>query len=319
MKILVTGGAGFIGSHLVRRLVRERVGSVAVLDNFHRGSVESLADSLDEIRLLRADLRESAALREALRGIDLVYHLAAQSSVLGSEADADYTFQTNVSGTFDLLREARSHGVRRVVFTSSREVYGDPLQLPVPETAPLRPKNLYGASKVAGEAYCSVSGSEGLETAVLRLANVYGPGDTDRVIPLFVERALQGRPLVLYGGQQVLDFVWIDIAVEALWKVGFGDLIPGPVNVGSGQGVTISNLAQRVLGLTGWRSAVKIDSARQTEVTRFVADVTRSQRVLGLDQPADPLFGLAEMVDWSRRQRAMSNSGQALAPIESAG
>jgi nucleoside-diphosphate-sugar epimerase len=104
-----------------------------------------------------------------------------------------------------------------------------------------------------------------------------------------------------------------------LWKVGFGDLISDPVNVGSGHGVTISNLSQRVLELTGWNSTVKIDPARQTEVTRFVTDVTRSQRVLGLDQPADPLFGLAEMVDWSRRQRAMSNSGQALAPLESAG
>jgi UDP-glucose 4-epimerase len=319
VKILVTGGAGFIGSHLVRRLVRERVGSVAVLDNFHRGSVENLTDSLDEIRLLRADLRNSAALCEALRGIDLVYHLAAQSSVLGSEADPDYTFQTNVLGTFDLLRAARTHGVRRVVFTSSREVYGDPIQLPVPESALLKPKNLYGASKVGGEAYCSVFGSEGLETAVLRLANVYGTGDTDRVIPLFVERALQGRPLVLYGGQQVLDFVWIDTVVESLWKVGFGDPITEPVNVGSGQGVTISNLSERVLELTGWSSTVKIDPARQTEVTRFVADVTRSQRVLDLDQPADPLFGLAEMVDWSRRQRAMSNSGRALAPIGSAG
>jgi UDP-glucose 4-epimerase len=206
-----------------------------------------------------------------------------------------------------------------VVFTSSREVYGDPIQLPVPESALLKPKNLYGASKVGGEAYCSVFGSEGLETAVLRLANVYGTGDTDRVIPLFVERALQGRPLVLYGGQQVLDFVWIDTVVESLWKVGFGDPITEPVNVGSGQGVTISNLSERVLELTGWSSTVKIDPARQTEVTRFVADVTRSQRVLDLDQPADPLFGLAEMVDWSRRQRAMSNSGRALAPIGSAG
>lgn len=317
MKILVTGGAGFIGSHLVRRLVRERVGSVAVLDNFHRGTVANLADCLGEIRLLRTDVRNSAAMRGALRGIDLVYHLAAQSSVLGSEADSDYTFQTNVLGTFDLLRAARTNGVRRVVFTSSREVYGDPLQLPVPETAPLRPKNLYGASKVAGEAYCSVFRSEGLETAVLRLANVYGQGDTDRVIPLFVERASQGWPLVLYGGQQVMDFVWIDTVVEALWKVGFGDPIMETLNVASGKGVTIANLSQRVLELTGWRSTVKIDPARQTEVTRFVADVIRSRQVLGLDQPADPLFGLPEMVDWTSKQRAMSHAGSPLAPITS--
>jgi len=202
-----------------------------------------------------------------------------------------------------------------VVFTSSREVYGDPLRVPVPETAALKPKNLYGASKVAGEAYCSVFGSEGLETAVLRLANVYGPGDTDRVLPLFIERALQGQPLVLYGGQQVLDFVWIDVVVEALWKVGFGELIREPLNIGSGLGVTISNLSRRVLELTGGRPRFEIAPRRQTEVTRFVADVTRAKQVLGLEQPADPLFGLTEMVNWKRGGIATSHADSALVPI----
>jgi len=315
VNVLVTGGAGFIGSHLVRRLVKERAGSVAVLDNLHRGSAESLADCLDEIRFVRGDVRNAAGLLEALHGIDLVYHLAAQSSVMGAEEHADYTFRTNVSGTFELLRAARTSGVRRVVFTSSREVYGDPLRVPVPETAALKPKNLYGASKVAGEAYCSVFGSEGLETAVLRLANVYGPGDTDRVLPLFIERALQGQPLVLYGGQQVLDFVWIDVVVEALWKVGFGELIREPLNIGSGLGVTISNLSRRVLELTGGRPRFEIAPRRQTEVTRFVADVTRAKQVLGLEQPADPLFGLTEMVNWKRGGIATSHADSALVPI----
>ena len=313
MKILVTGGAGFIGSHLVRRLVKDRAGSVTVLDSFHRVRPENLSDCLDEIRLLRADVRNPAALLEALCDIDLVYHLAAQSSVMGAEADADYTFRTNVLGTFELLRAARTCDVRRVVFTSSREVYGDPLRVPVPETAPLKPKNLYGASKVAGEAYCSVFGSEGLETAVLRLANVYGPGDTDRVLPLFLERAVQGQPLVLYGGQQVLDFVWIDTVVEALCKVGFGDLIPEPLNIGSGRGVTISKAARRVLELTGWRSQVEIVPARQTEVTRFVADVSRARQVLGLQQPADPLFRLRELVDWVRSRMSHEVPAEQLA------
>ena len=314
MRILVTGGAGFIGRHLVRRLVKDQAGSVRVLDNFHRARPETLADCLDEIQLLREDVRNAAALMEALRGVDLVYHLAAQSSVMGAEADADYTFRTNVLGTFELLRAARLNGVRRVVFTSSREVYGDPLRLPVPETAQLKPKNLYGASKVAGEAYCSVFGSDGLETAVLRLANVYGPGDTGRVLPLFLRRALQGQPLVLYGGQQVLDFVWIDAVVEALLKTGFGDLIPEPLNIGSGKGITISKLSRRVLELTGWRSNVEIVPARQIEVTGFVADVTRARRVLGLEQPADPLFGLAEMVD-GNQQVAMNSAELAMVPI----
>lgn len=302
MNILVTGGAGFVGSHLVKWLVRERAGSVTVLDNFHRGKAENLADCIDEIRLVRADIRNPSALREALGGTELVFHLAAQSSVLGAEADADYTFGTNVSATYDLLRAAGASGVRRVVFTSSREVYGDPVSVPVPETAALKPKNLYGASKVAGEAYCSVFGSGGLETAVLRLANVYGSGDIDRVIPLFVQRAIEGQPLILYGGEQVLDFVWIDAVVEALWKVGFGELIREPLNIGSGQGVTISELSGRILDLTGGRSRLETASARQTEVTRFVADVRRAQHLLGLDRPIDPLFRLPEVIQSCRRR-----------------
>jgi len=115
-----------------------------------------------------------------------------------------------------------------------------------------------------------------------------------------VERALQGQPLVLYGGQQVLDFVWIDTVVEALCKVGFGALIPEPLNIGSGKGVTISSLSRRVLQLTGSRSPVKIAPARPSEVTRFVADVARARQVLRLEQPADPLFGLRQLVDWMR-------------------
>ena len=115
--------------------------------------------------------------------------------------------------------------------------------------------------------------------------------------PLFVSRALQGQPLVLYGGQQVLDFVTIDTVVEALYKVGFGDLVPEPLNVGSGKGVTISKLCRRVLELTGWRSQVEIVAARQIEVTGFVADVTRARQVLGLEQPTDPLYGLPQLVD----------------------
>src|SRR5579862_1132168 len=216
MKVLVTGGAGFIGSHLSRRLVKEQRASVTALDNLHRGHRENLADCRPEIHFLEADIRDPDALRRALSGIDVVYHLAAQSSVIGAAADLNYTFNTNVGGTFNLLSAAKSNGVRRVVFASSREVYGDPRHLPVLETAPVKPKNSYGASKAAGEAYCGVFGSNGLEVAVLRLANVYGPGDRGRVLPLFVESALQDRPLVLYGGQQILDFVWIDTVIAAL-------------------------------------------------------------------------------------------------------
>jgi UDP-glucose 4-epimerase len=268
MRVLVTGGAGFIGSNLVRRLVKERAVSVTVLDNLHRGRLENLSDCFTQIHFLQADVRDTSTLQEALHGVDLVYHLAAQSSVINATGDLNYTFNTNVGGTFNLLQAAKMNKSRRVVFASSREVYGDPEQLPVPETAPVRPRNAYGASKAASEAFCWAYGSDGPETSVLRLANVYGPGDRDRVLPLFIENALEHLPLVLYGGQQVLDFVWIDTVVEAFLQVGFGELISGPLNVGSGIGVAISNLARRILKLTHSHSAVEIAPSRKAEADR---------------------------------------------------
>jgi UDP-glucose 4-epimerase len=299
MHVLVTGGAGFIGSHLVRRLASDRNISVTVLDNLHRGRLEDLADCLEDIWFLEADIRDSRALREAMSGVDIVYHLAAQSSVMNSASDASYTLSTNVAGTSNVLQAAKFNKVKRVVFASSREVYGDPAHLPVHETAPLKPKNSYGASKATGETYCDIFGV-GLEAVILRLANVYGPGDRDRVIPIFIESALEGRPLQLYGGDQILDFVWIGTVVEALMTAGFGDLIEGPLNIGSGKGTTISELAQRILDLTGSRSQVNIAPSRQVEVSRFVADVSRAKRLIGLRPPEDPLFGLEGVVERTR-------------------
>ena len=124
-----------------------------------------------------------------MRGADVVFHLAAQSNVMGAVDDPDYSVTTNVIGTYNVLRAAAEAGVRRVVFTSSREVYGDPAVLPVDETRPLLAKNAYGASKVSGEAYCrTFAGTRGLEVEVVRLTNVYGPGDSGRVIPLWIKR-----------------------------------------------------------------------------------------------------------------------------------
>ena len=154
MQILVTGGAGFIGSHLVARLVRNPSNSIIVLDNLHRGRIAALSEVWDKIAFVEGDVRNRDLLANVMQGCDLVYHLAAQSNVIGAVQDLDYSFSSNVTGTFNVLQAARQAGVRRLVFTSSREVYGDPRQLPVPESDPLHPKNAYGASKVTGEMYC---------------------------------------------------------------------------------------------------------------------------------------------------------------------
>lgn len=294
MRVLVTGGAGFLGSHLVEALVW-RGDEVVVIDNFRRGRPENVSSVRHEIALVEGDIRDEDSLRDCMDEIDTVFHLAAQSNVMGALDDLDYSISTNVSGTFNVVQAALDTGVRRVVFASSREVYGDPADLPVSEDAPLVPKNQYGAGKVAGEVYCETwQSSFGLECQVLRFANLFGPRDYDRVIPLWLERAAIGEELLLYGGEQVLDFLWVGQAVEALLAAADCDLT-GPINVGSGRGVHLKDLAGRVIGEVGSASKVTLLPARDVEVTRFVANTARMQRVLGVFPEADPLHHLSEI------------------------
>ena len=292
--VVVTGGAGFIGSHLVDALVA-RGEQVVVLDNLRRGRVDYIAPHLASgaVHFIEGDIRDEDAVREATRDARLVYHLAAQSNVLGAMQDGSYSFTTNVVGTHIVL-EAAAAARARVVFSSSREVYGDAVRTPVSEDDALAPKNPYGASKVAGEAYCrAMRFSRGLDVAVLRFANVYGPRDTDRVIPRWLALATEGRPLQVYGGKQVLDFVPIETAVQALLYAGDNGLAE-PVNIGSGAGTSILELAQRVLSATGSASEVEVVPANECEVVAFVADVVR-MRGLGIDPPSDPLSALKDL------------------------
>ena len=294
MKILVTGGAGFIGSHLVDALV-DRGDEVVVLDNFRRGRLEHIERHVDAraITLVAGDIRDERTLASAIEGVELVYHLAAQSNVMGAVTDMDYSFTTNVVGTYNVLKASADAGVRRLVFASSREVYGDSDDIPVREDAPLAAKNPYGASKLAGEAYCRVwHAATGLDCMVLRFANVYGPRDRDRVIPTWLRRAGVGDDLEVYGGRQVLDFIWVRHAVDALLAAA-GCRNDGAVNVGSGEGVPILDLGKRILELKLAGSQLRILPARSVEVVRFVADVGRMRSVLGLEPPSDSLAALA--------------------------
>lgn len=295
-RILVTGGAGFIGSHLVDVLVSRNVGQIVVVDNLKRGSLGNLSRSIDHIEFINGDIRNRDLIRRATQGIDIVFHLAAQSNVLGAIEDFDYSFTSNVVGTVEVLRAAKESGVRRLIFTSSREIYGDPHSLPVRETAPILPKNAYGASKAAAEMYCRTISDDQFGVAVVRLANVYGPRDFDRVIPIFLKQALQNLPLTLYGGRQILDFIWIDTVIEALLRASELPEWPGPINVGSGQATTIIDLAKKIVSLVESSSEIRVQSQREMEVSTFVASTEQMRTALGIIPPTDPLLHLPLLI-----------------------
>lgn len=294
MRICITGGAGFIGHHLVNACVMAG-DEVVVIDNMRRGDRSQLPHS---VRMIEGDIRDPDVVARAFDGVRCVYHLAAQSNVLGAVADLEYSFTTNVIGTFTVLCAAKAAGVERVVFTSSREVYGEAEMLPISEDRAMNPKNGYGASKVAGEVYCrTFADTYGLDVSVLRLANVYGTGDRDRVIPIWLARARAGLDLELYGGQQVIDFVPVSLVVEALQRAGAQSLNGQVINIGSGVGTTLRSLAERVRTLSGASVGVRILPGRTVEVTRFVADTARMQEILTLGPPVDPLVELPDVWD----------------------
>jgi UDP-glucose 4-epimerase len=302
MKILVTGGAGFIGSHLVDRLIQTNAGQVTVLDNLSRGREEHLALSQNKIEIVRGDIRDRTLLQSVMKGEDLVFHLAGQANVLGAVGDLDYSFETNVVGTYEVLRAAKAAGTKRVIFSSSREVYGEPTSLPVPETAPIAPKNAYGVSKTTGEMYCRLFADRGLEVIVFRLANVYGTRDRERVIPLFAEQSLAGKSLTVFGQNKILDFLWIEDLLDVLCKASTCPCPEGPVNVGSGKGVNLVDLAERISALTSNSSVVQVTEERAPEVGRYVADVGLARKLFDLHCPKDPIEHLPAVVNFIRSE-----------------
>ena len=258
----------------------------------------------DNVAFYRAAICDGAALREAMDGVNLVYHLAAISSVGAAQSDSGNAYRVNVKGTEAVLKVAQDCDVRRVVFSSSREVYGEPSKFPVLETAPLLPRSTYGLTKASAESCCRLANR--VDVQILRLANVYGAGDFGRVIPIFVRNSLLKEPLLIFGGEQILDFVWIDDVVNALAAAGGSETVAGPLNIGSGVGTHITDLAGIIVRIAESSSPVRLLPRKDFEVMRFVADTNAARRSLALDNVSDPLLHSVEIVEWTRRQLSAS-------------
>ncbi|MAG92069.1 nucleoside-diphosphate sugar epimerase [Candidatus Woesearchaeota archaeon] len=274
MKILITGGAGFIGSHLVDALSKDKKDSIIILDNFYRGRIQNIKHNLKSknIRLINGDIRNYNSLKR-IGKIDIIYHLAAQSNVIGSSLNPDYAFSSNVDGTYNILKYASKNNVKGFVFASSREVYGNPQYIPVDEKHPLNPINMYGALKASGEMLCrAFIKSHKLNVHIVRITNGYGPRDRDRVIPIFLENASKNKDLELYGGKQILDFIWIRDIINGIIQVSKRDDFVGEaVNIGTGKGTSIEDLAKNIIKITGSKSEIVRKKSRGIDVKKFIA------------------------------------------------
>ncbi len=299
--VLVTGGAGFIGCHTARLLL-ERGYDVMVLDNLYSGSRSNVPEGAE---LIVGDVADRDILGRAMRSVDQVVHLAAIVSVDEAREDPWGTLKTNVLGTLNVLEQSYRHGVGRVVYASSCAVYGEQVVLPIVEDAPLRPINIYGASKLSGEALVHAYREEkGLSTVALRYFNVYGPGMRGGpyagVIYKFLTAALRGEPLTIHGdGEQTRDFVYVaDVARANL--AALESEVGGAFNIGTGASVTINDLARMVLEATGSRSPIIYTDPRPGDIRHSRASIARARRLLGWEPMVSLREGLEKTVEWLR-------------------
>lgn len=314
MKILVTGGAGFIGSNLVDALAASGNDEIVVLDDLSSGSAENLQTQAanPRVELVRADIRDAARVRETMRGVDLVYHLAVQCIRL-SLRDPYLVHSVNATGTLNLLTAALQENVSRFVYCSSSEVYGTARRAPMDEEHPLAPTTPYGASKLAGEVYArSFYFTHGLPVTVVRPFNTYGPrehleGPYGEVIPKFVVRALNHAPLVIFGdGGQTRDFTDVRDTVRGLRLAAASEVLVGEVvNIARGQETSIRALAELVLEtLPESSSRIEHQEARPGDVRRHFADISKARRVLGFEPQTNLRDGVRHYLDWLRRTEA---------------
>ena len=286
-KVLVTGGAGFIGSNLVRALV-ERGDAVRVLDNFSTGNRQNL-EGLD-VELVEGELRSYERVHNAVRGTEVVYHLGALGSVPRSVQDPLTSSAVNIEGTLNVLLAARDEGIRRVVFASSSSVYGSAVQLPAHEAAPVDPISPYGVAKLAAERYC-VSFSrvyESFETVVLRYFNVFGPRQSPRsqyaaVVPLFITAIAEGEPVTIFGdGEQSRDFTFVENVVEANLRAAEADGANGRIfNVAAGSPKTVNVLADTIGAMLGRPVEKRYGPPRAGDLRDSYADVGTTREGLG--------------------------------------
>jgi UDP-glucose 4-epimerase len=310
-RLLVTGGCGFIGSHLVAALLA-RGDTVRVLDNLSTGRRANLGALAPHVELLEGDLGDPDLVARAVAAVDAVLHQAALASVPRSVAAPLPTHEADATGTLHVLLAARAAGVRRVVYAGSSSAYGDAAPLPKHEDLPVRPLSPYAAAKLAGEHYCAAfAHSLGLETVTLRYFNIFGPRQDPQsqyaaVVPRFVTALLGGRPPTIYGdGTQSRDFTYVDNAVAAnLLALDAAEASGEAINVACGERYSLLDLVAALNAALGTAIAAEHAPRRAGDVQHSLASIAKAERLLGYRPVVGFAEGLRRTVAWYQAQAA---------------
>ena len=308
---LVTGGAGFIGSHLVAELVKSKQ-TVRVIDNFSTGQRQNLKECADKIELIEGDIRDLSLVKQSTTGVDFVLHQAALPSVARSVKDPLTTNEVNVNGTLNLLEAAKLNKVKVFVYASSSSVYGNTPKLPKRENMTLDPLSPYALSKLAGEKYCKLFYElYGLNTVCLRYFNVFGPRQNPHshyaaVIPRFILALVKGQSPAIYGdGRQSRDFTYIENVVRANLlacenKTSWGEVL----NVACGRRFSLNQLYKELSLTLGNSHRPVYTKPRPGDVKHSLADITKSKKILKYSVEVDFRTGLKKTVDWFLTHRS---------------
>ena len=298
-QILVTGGAGFIGSHLVDALVTEN--NVRVLDDLSSGDQLFVNERAE---FVQGDICDKQVAYDAMAGVDLVYHQAASVNVSRSIEQPRASHETNVSGTINILEAARQQDAR-VVFASSAAIYGEPDVVPITEKHPVNPQSPYGLEKLTGDQYMQLYNElYGLSTVPLRYFNVYGPrqtaGDYAGVITIFLDQAQTGKPLTVHGdGTQTRDFVHVDDVVQANLRAGTTEMVGVPFNIGTGESISIRELAENIQLMADQSVEIIYQDRREGDIMKSEANINRAREMLGYQPTKDIREELATLLEES--------------------
>jgi UDP-glucose 4-epimerase len=306
-RVLITGGAGFVGSHLVDRLGPRN--EVTIIDDLTTGTLRNLADATRKVHLKKASILDAEALAAAMKDREIVYHLAAKTSVPESVAKPDIYWRTNVEGTVRVLKAAADAGAKRVVFVSSAAVYGNSPEMPKVESMRPAPESPYAMTKMVGEFACEeIRGLTGLETVVLRLFNAYGPRQDPSspyagVMAKFCTAVAANRPVEIYGdGEQTRDFVYIGDLAEALEFAGEKPVSGIVMNVASGEAIAVNEVVRILSELVGRPIRALRKPERPGDILHSLADVTIAREKLGFKARTPVREGLAKTLAWAKER-----------------